>query len=189
MKFEIDIVDNDAANDDTLELGSFKLYRGSTDITDDVAITTADGATNLKTGSLLEGDNQVVVVRFINEEVIPAGSEYTYTLKATPSGFEHDADNDYFTVVMLGDSSAAPYTYLSDSDDGASQIIVCLADSDGDHETAANFIWSDNSAVPHNYTVVDDDDGGDPAPTSSGDWTNGYLVKNLDAMTTVTFTY
>jgi len=186
MKFEIDIVDNDAVNDDTLKLESFKLYRGSTDITDDVAITTADGATDLKTGSLSEGDNQVVVVRFINEEVIPAGSEYTYTLKATPSGFEHDEDNDYFTVVMLGDSSAATYSYLWDTDGDGGEIIVGLANFAGSASEDANFIWSDNSAVPHSYTVNDNDPNN---ADSSGDWTNGYLVENLDAMTTVTFTY
>jgi len=189
MKFAVSLVDQ--TTDDTLTLGSFKLYRGSTDITSYVAITTADGATDLKSGNITQAGgatgttNETVIVRFLNEEVIPADGSYTYTLKATPGGFTHDSDNDYFTVQMLGDSSSTSYSYLLDGDSDASQIVVKLSNAAGSASTAANFIWSDNSGIPHNYTVNDNDG----TPGSSGDWTNGYLVEELSTMSTATFTY
>ena len=40
-----------------------------------------------------------------------------------------------------------------------------------------NFIWSDNSAIPHNDVVGTTEDGEDAA--ASNDWTNGLYVKVL----------
>ena len=67
-------------------LSTFKFFRGSTDLTQNSVVTimnssgtSVTGSTSLATGT--------VVVNFYPEEVVPAGSSYTYTLKATPTGY------------------------------------------------------------------------------------------------------
>lgn len=183
MKYAATLTDvSTTAN--TLTLGSWRFFRGSTDITDSVSIENATGTApvSLKSGgtAFAEGDT-TAIVRFSTEEVIEAGASVTYTIKATPSGFTTASDDDYFTIQMSGDASAATAgnVYLQDSDATSSEYIAGLGAGDTDDSVqAANFIWSDNSKVLHNATLADTTSGTSAASTSSGDWTNGYLIKD-----------
>jgi hypothetical protein len=193
MKFTVSIVDN-TLTANTLQLGTFKLYKGTTNITDNVSITNATttaALTNLKTGVLDEGSSQTVVVRFTTEDVIGANQDVTYTLKATPVGFSAPSDDDYFTIQMAGDDAAATNHYLFDNNSVASNIIVALGTSGEVFGENANFIWSDNAPITksliHSYDVDDEDDS-DTTVASSDDWTNGYLVDELPA-SAVQWTY
>jgi hypothetical protein len=179
MKFAVTLTDNVGTNN-TLTIGGFKLFRGSSDITANVSITDASTSPqNLKSGGSTIGEaGGTVIVRFTSEETIAKGTESTYTLKATPSGYTTGVDDDAFSVQMSGNDSSTAYNYLVDSDATASEIVVALGDSACNNDTAANFIWSDNSVVLHSSTVTDES-GGSSAAGSSADWTNSYLVKTL----------
>jgi len=191
MKFAININDNEGT-DNALTLGNFKLYRGSSDLTDNVVITMASTTSIESGGSSLGEGSSTVVVRWSTEEVIEAGTSSSYKLKATPSGFTTSADDDYFTVQMSGDTSATPltngYTYLVDSDTDTSEIIVALGDSSEGNATAANFIWSDNSANAHDYQVDDENDS-NTTVNSTGDWFSGYLIKDDLSAAAVQYVY
>jgi hypothetical protein len=165
----------------TETLGSFKLLRDSTDITDQVMIVDQGGASLEGAASFAEADTTAYIVfgaAAQGEETVNAGTTYTYSLRATAAGFTTPADDDNFTVTMLGDSSvASTKKYLTDVDATASEIVATLDIAAGSSQEAlpTYFIWSDNSAIPHSAATPDDT----AVPTSSGDWTNGYLVKNL----------
>lgn len=179
--FGVSLTDN---TDDTLTLGTFKIYRDSTDITDQVTILKSDG-TSVEAGGGTVGesgtgtDTDQVYVTFANEETVPSGSTYNYVLRATASGFD-SADDDSFRVEMLSDSSVTSKQKLGDLDETDAQIIVNLTSGLDAGEVAlpVYLVWSDVSAIPHSATVPEDN-GDDNAATSSADWTNGYLVKNL----------
>jgi hypothetical protein len=191
LKFAVAINDNVGTNN-PLTLGAFKLYRGSTSLTDNVAITNASTSPqNLKTGgsSLAEGSS-TVIVRWTTEEVIQKGTSSTYTIKATPSGFTTSADDDYFTIQMSGDASAptSGHTYLVDTDTTTSEYVAALGLVDASASTAANFIWSDNAKSPHASTLVDNT-GASYTATSSADWINAYLLKEDIPSAAVQFTF
>lgn len=181
MKFSVNINDNAGTGqtNNTLTLGSFKFYRGSTDLTSQVAITDASSTvTSLKSdGTPLGEGTSVVIVRFTSEELVNKGP-VEYILKATPSGFTAGADDDNISVQMSGDASAATTgnVYLVDSDTDASQTLVVLGTANASATTAANFIWSDYATIAHASTVPDNT--GTTTATSSADWINGYLVKD-----------
>ncbi|MFH1565008.1 MAG: hypothetical protein ABIC82_04115 [bacterium] len=188
MKFAVAITDN--TTDQTLLLQTFKFFRGSDDISDNVSITDNSASpVNLKTSNFTESLSQVIV-RFTSEEVITKGISQTYTLKATPSGFSVGAEDDYFTVQMSGDTAAATagYTYLVDTDATASESIAGLGVIANTSNANYNFIWSDNSKTVHTSTLTDDD-GSPIASTSSADWMNGYLIKSDLPGSTVQYTY
>jgi hypothetical protein len=167
LKFPISWTD--ASNDSTLELESWKILRGSQDITSSVTIKDQSGNDITGTSGATEADTAVVVT-FNTEETIPAGTAYTYTLKATPQGF-------HSTASIVGDDSVALYL-AGDTSHNGSKVYVVDNDSDGIYglhtaatggETAYNFIWSDVSSLTHSYTNG----------SSSNDWADGYLVLNL----------
>jgi len=185
LKFTI--VLTDGGTDDTLTLGTLKLYRGSTDISADVDIHATAGTTFEDTNSLAEGSTTVIVT-WSSEEQVSSATEYA--LRGTPAGFATPADNDSINVNIATDSAihTAANSYLIDLDTTAAQATIGLAPSTGvaqdnaAHGTDAatvtngpNVLWSDVSALPHTETVVD---AGTTA-TSSADWTNGYLVQYL----------
>jgi hypothetical protein len=184
LKLTVVITDN--STDQTLTLGTLKLYRGSTNITGDVDIHNTAGATLESTNSLVEGTSTVIVT-WSSEEQISSASEYT--LKGTPTGFTVGSEDDSINVNLASDSSAATsgYTYLTDLDSTTGQVTVALSDGSSNVDgtiaatvtTGANVIWSDVSALPHTETVPDDADGVQDASTSSADWVNGYLVQYL----------
>lgn len=187
LAFPISFTDADA---DTLVVESWKLYKNGTDVSTSstaVAIEDEDG-TDLEgtTDNLVEGDTTVYVIWDTSEEVISAGETVTYTLRATPQGFDSDGDTgdeDYFTIYLSGDAS-------HNSNGGTPGLTdVCLDDTGsgniwelGDtaaigtdcsatdtNNSAYNFIWSDLSLSGHDGTE-----------TTAPDWANGYLIKNLD---------
>ncbi len=82
---------------------------------------------------------------------------------------------------MLQDTAAtAGRKQLGDADVTSGEVVVTLSSglNAGEQALPQYLIWSDNSAIPHS-AVIPDDVGGDLAATSSQDWANGYLVKNL----------
>ncbi len=186
LKLTIVVNDNVGTND-TLTVGSFKLFRGSTDITSLVDIHNTAGATIESTNSLAEGTSTAIVTWATDEQI---SASTTYTLKATPAGFSTAADDDYINVTLAYDSSAqtTANTYLLDLDSTTAQTTVGLQNLAGNAAdgtiaatvtTGPNFVWSDMSSIPHTTTVVDDADAAQDAPTSSADWFNGFLVQSM----------
>ncbi|HRH33031.1 MAG TPA: hypothetical protein PK720_02740 [bacterium] len=184
------ITDNVGTND-TLVAGSLKLYRGSTNLTSNVDIHNLVGTTLETAATIAEGTSQVVITWASDEEVIAAGTSNTYSIRATLSGYSTPADDDTFRMLLKTDATAqtATNTYLVDLDTTVSQQTAALADItattiDGTEGTTAvlaangNFIWSDNSGVPHDYDLVDSVLAGTDS-TSGSDWINGYLLKNF----------
>jgi hypothetical protein len=186
LKFTVVVTDNVGTND-TLTVGSFKLFRGSTDLTSLVDIHNTAGATIESTNTLGEGSSTAIVT-FATEEQISSATEYT--LRATPSGFATASDDDSVNVTLAYDSSAHTLanSYLIDLDTTGGQATVGLAPAAGTAQDDAvhgtdgatvtdgpNFLWSDVSGLPHASTVVD----AGTAATSSADWYNGYLVQNM----------
>lgn len=92
------------------------------------------------------------VIGFTSEQTVSAGTSKTYELKAN--------------VASAGTGSASVQTKILG--DSATVTGALSGGGAGVGGTDYNFIWSDNSAVPHNDT-----DAG------SADWTNGKLVKSL----------
>jgi len=119
-------------------IGTFKLYRGNTDITALVSINEAStSGTNLKSGNLTSVSSATtVVVIFSSEETIEAGSSQTYTLKATVSG-----------VGTVGESIQ---TYVKKDSSYASPVAY-----DSGTFASTNFAWSDVSELNHSESTAD----------------------------------
>ena len=98
-----------------------------------------------------------VLVTFANEQSIAAGTSKTYELRLTVAGA--DSSGESIGSKLLGDTAIAT-NFLT----GSGSAI---------NGTAYNFIWSDNSSIPHSETDV----------TGSADWTNGTYVKVLPSDT------
>jgi hypothetical protein len=170
LVFNVTITDN-IGTDNTLVVGTYRLYRNNSDISTTVDIHNLAGATIESTNSLAEGTSQAIVT-FATEEVIAAGTPNTYTLRATPSGFANSADHDSVTTALRNDSTAqgATFIYLNDVDSTAGQTTVSLGilanpfttlDTPGGTPTLAtdptnNVIWSDNAVVAHDASVTPD---------------------------------
>jgi hypothetical protein len=187
LRFAITVTD--VAGTNTLTLGSWKLMRGGTDITTLVDIHNTVGATIESTNTIPEGTAEVIVT-WATEEQISGTTEYT--LRATPAGFLTPASDDNVYMALSSDSSlpTAGNDYLLDLDSTTAQVTVGLQNLAADAATGVieatvsdttdpNIVWSDISALPFASTVVDDDNGVQDVPTSSGDWANGFLVQNM----------
>ncbi len=180
IKFTVTVADDPAA-DTSPVLGTFKFFRtasgSETDISDYVHIT-GNGSTDLEASdTIVEGGSTYAYVIFDTEETIPAGQTYTYELRATPSGFAGSTtDADSVATSVAVDSAPADTTagydvtepYLSAA---SAYNIYTLhsAQNGGGSDTAENVIWSDNSALSHDWTYS----------ASSADWFGGYLIKSL----------
>ena len=148
-----------------------------------VGITDEDGH-NLETSTAAAGASETsahAIVTFATEDVIAAGESTTYVLQATPSGFnaaDSDEGADGFSIKLASDSSVNTSTkkYLNASAVPATSVVQ-LATSAGASGADANIIWSDHSAVSHASTVS----ANGATATSSGDWSNGYLVKSVSS--------
>lgn len=198
MSLPVSFTDSEA---DIMFMESFKLYKNGTDISSNssaVVISDEDGTTiegtctgcttTSGTGTgLVEGDTNVYLIWDTSEEVIAAGETVTYTLRATPQGFDSNGttgDEDYFTIYLAGDTTAhnsnGGTVGLTDAclDDQGSGEIWQLGDtaaigtactSTATNNSAYNFIWSDSSLTGHDGTE-----------TTAADWANGWLILNLD---------
>lgn len=203
MAFNLTLTDNVGTNN-ALTATGLKLYRGTTDISSNVFIHNLDGTLASSVGEN-GGAANVIVVTWVSEEVISKGTSNDYTLRATLNGYTTGADDDTFRVVLNNDSTVqnSAHVYLRDLDldatsgSGATTTnktatlgaqAVGTGNFSGAAATAAavtlgaNIIWSDNSVVGHASTLADSTDtgGGNAAvSTSSGDWANSFLIKNL----------
>jgi len=180
IKFAVDITDGGTDSSPTLD--TFKFFRGSTDLSNSVHILEGS-ATTLEdtTSNLDENDATTVYVVFDTEETIPAGTTYTYTLKARAQGFmgtSTDADSVSTTIssdtTPAGVAAGANATHYFLDADSTTDIQALYSSAAGDDYAATsgvipNIIWSDKSAQLHDYTYS----------ASSSDWFNGYLIENL----------
>ncbi len=181
LVFEVVASDSNAAG---LELGDFKLYRGSSYLSD---VTIYDGTggqdVGLGSGNTLADGTSHVIVSFDQEETISSGDTENYSLRASISGSE--TNDSVSTRLALGDEQAplSGLTAVNQENTGkiyvdgdATAGIFTNADTDLSQwlGTAKNIIWSDKSAESHLYPtvaagLVTDNSG-------SADWTNGYLL-------------
>jgi hypothetical protein len=170
---------SDGGTADTLEVESLKLYKNGSDITSSVTMVDEDGNAVTSTSGLLESDEDLAVT-WTTEDSIAAGETVTYTVRGTPQGFRtvgSDTSGDSVSLYLAQDTATnGTSVYLNDETDigaGQSEIMelftsAAASSSDG---TAAEFIWSDNSAASHSSSAN---------ASSTGDWHNGFLIKNLD---------
>ncbi|MBI5794675.1 hypothetical protein HZA87_06405, partial [Candidatus Uhrbacteria bacterium] len=182
------------SGDDTAYVESWKLYKNGTDISTNsstVLFAGAAGTTIEGTGATLvpenSGSTQNLYLIWASEEVIAAGETVTYTVRATPQGFDSNntvGDEDYLSIYLAGDTTAhnsnGGTVGLTDAclDDTGTGSIWQLGDtaaigtactSTGTNSSSYNFIWSDSSLVGHDGTE-----------TTAADWANGWLILNLD---------
>jgi hypothetical protein len=172
LKFNVAI--NDVNTAVVARLSNFKFYRGSTDLTTSSVTIQTTAAASLEGATTITGTSTVVVT-FSPEEVVPAGSSYAYTLKATPAGFSTSTTgNDSVSTSLVLDgsneTSASGAKYLASAGNAATAVQSLATTVNQTTGTDANVIWSDNSAQAHDYS--------DSASTSN-DWFNGYLIQNL----------
>ncbi len=118
-------------------------------------------------------------ITFASEQTISAGTSKTYELRATVAGA--DASGESLSTKLLGDTAQVTGEIDSAAGSGAANGIDDLDGTAADG--AYNFIWSDNSVIPHNDTTATN--ASTDAAGSSNDWTNGRFVKVLpsDAQT------
>lgn len=146
-----------------LQFYSFKVFRGTTDITCLVNITNQSGI-SIKAGAevacLTEKDDSVFV-SFETEEIVPNGTTQLYKLKATPANFDAGVDSsDQVIFMMVGDPSYLEKSYLAFDTTWGLAI-----DVNGTNHERLNITWSDRSSFPHDVL--------------SADWHNGYLIPGL----------
>jgi len=187
LQFTLDVVDNEGTYDGSMSVGTFKLYRGDTNISDNVQIAKAAGTDLKATVSFVTGTGQAFYINWptTGEETIPSGTEYTYTIKATLSGFATDADNDYVRVRIANtdtsELSQANGTYYLTPWGSTASIynLLTLQGSAGTNivatSTPISMIWSDRNASNHSATTGTYSGG---TASGSGDWFNGYYVKD-----------
>lgn len=143
-KSDADIVISNPTNQSAMrEVGQGSHISGTATLS-----TCGSGSTNCR-----------VTSTFSNEQVIAAGTSKTYELVVLVAGA---VDDNSISTSIAADSGVITNS-LDDTGPG-SIAGDSLTGSTDDY----NFIWSDNSAIPHNDTL-----GG------SADWTNGLYVKVL----------
>lgn len=187
LKFPITIndVNNGTPPTTTARVHTFRLFRGSTDLYAAGLITILNTSEqSLLSTSYSISTSGTAVVIFNTEEVIPAGSTYTYTLKATPAGFACASGTcDSISTALTGSTDSVPAestagykatSYFLDASSASTDIqkLDAAVGQNGSGGTDYDVIWSDNSAKSHSYTVGSSTAG-------SGDWFNGYLVPGL----------
>lgn len=192
-QFKIALSWSDAITADPLELESLKLLKDGVDITDLVVIQDEDsGISAESTDGVTENNGYIIVVwNGDTEDTIGAGTSSTYTLRGTPQGFVvtggTDVTHDSVSLTLTPDTAAVTFGSTSvdyigylNTDDTArigSAVSLYTSSTASTSAEAGVFIWSDGSAVAHNATV---------GAGGTGDWTNGYLIK--DSLPSVTWT-
>ena len=112
-------------------LGTFLLYRGSTNITSNI---TASAATVTAGVSALS-------FAFDTEEEIGAGTSLVYKLRATPANFDAAISTqgaDTLSIYLMDDAS-----HVTSATSGAAAV------------DAEMFVWSDQSELGHALTTTD----------------------------------
>lgn len=165
-QFKLNVAWTDAGTTAALELESVKLYENNVDITSLATIQDEDGNTVTSTSGLLEDDGTLVVT-FSTPRQVAASTTNTYAIRATPQAFGNETTEDRVSLYALDDTSAptSGFVYLNAGTSTTTITKLFSSASADGSATDHNFIWSDRSNVSHSGTT--------------GDWTNGYLVKNL----------
>ncbi|MDD5437622.1 MAG: hypothetical protein PHC70_00550 [Patescibacteria group bacterium] len=161
-----------------VQVCNFKLYRGSTMV--DLAsfnVTDAVLGTDLKTSCKPASQEHLTVAASLVDEDIICGSGYLYCLRAvtlttTPGNSVKTKFLSYqpSTVArgqLLNNDSYAPY--------GGFPNVFNIGELNGQNvwwHVLGDMVWSDQSELPHNSSVL-----------GSKDWTNSYLVQNRDKAT------
>ncbi len=169
LVYEISPLDSNANG--SLKLTNLKMYRGSTLIVN-AKIFDANG--NDLTGGASPTTSKIIV-SFISEEVVSAGSTQTYSLKATVTGSE---TNDSITTWLdPGDEGLPVSGKTADTTPNTAKLVSSVFTEGLFMEVSffqavelpyRNIIWSDHSADAHIYSIADS--------VSSFDWTNGYAL-------------
>lgn len=108
-------------------------------------------------------------VTFSSEQSVSAGTFKTYELRMTVAGA--DGSGESVSSKLLGDTALV----TGELGNNANGWIDDLDSSGAD--AAYNFVWSDNSAIPHGDTADNGSSGDSTASGVSNDWTNGLYVK------------
>ena len=163
-------------NDDTLTIGSLKFYKNGSDLsTSSTTVTIQDEDGNNVESSGFGEDDSKLIVTFNTEDTVAEGETVTYVVRGTPSGFANDAptttQTDSVSLYFAQDSVAtSTHLYLNAGTSVTSVIKLFSAAAADAAATNHDFLWSDLSGASHSPTVG----------SATGDWHNGYLVKNLD---------
>jgi hypothetical protein len=169
LKFVVSFNDPNFTNP---RLNDFKLYKGEQDYTNSVAIVNVINKNYIG----LQGENaigvgidNVVVVSFYNEEVIPAGQKQAYTLKANVKALTKSTKYgaDSISTYMSGDAE-----FLSGASwirPIAKEIYFGLAKSPAEEFNISEYsiLWSDRSSpYPNTHNNFNS--------LYTQDWYNGY---------------
>lgn len=157
----------------TFTVDNLKWLRDGTDISANVDIV--DSVGNSLEGST-DASGTIYVSYTSGTEQSISGSGHVFTLKGTVGGA---GASESLNIVMAVDSGTTVYTYYITSADSTTYQSPNL-DANGvvGTPTAANFVWSDKSAIPHDAEY-------DSIGTS--DWTNSYLVEDMTENVVLTF--
>jgi hypothetical protein len=174
-----------------VSLSSFELYKGSTKLSttagsEEVFIRRqADGA-DLTGSTALAGSTQVIV-RLVNEESV-TGSGTVYTLRATPSftGTGTSISTSILAstavttgyIVDGGGGTPAPTYVGSLYVDPSTAPATSASSSAGVTFLPGNFLWSDNTDIPHSSASG--------TLLGSRDWTNGTYVSDISQTQSLT---
>ncbi|MBI2475246.1 hypothetical protein HYV69_02345 [Candidatus Uhrbacteria bacterium] len=180
-QFKLTTAWSDGGTGDTLEVESLKIYKNGSDITSSTTIVDELGNVVSDTTGIVDATPSTrVIVTWTTEDTISQGETVTYTVRGTPTGFRTvgaDTVGDSVSFYLAQDAATnGTSVYINDETDqgaGQSEIMELFTSaaantSDG---TAAELIWSDISAASHASAAN---------ASSTGDWHNGFLVKNLD---------
>lgn len=177
-QIKLSVAWSDGGTADTLEVESLKFFKNDSDITSSTTMVEEDGNVVTSTSGLLE-DDDTLVITFTTEDAVAAGETATYRVRGTPTGFRLTGADTVGDSVSLNAPTDASHNstsvFLNDETDiaaGQSEIaeLFTSAAAASSNGTAANFIWSDNSANGHVSSSN---------ASSTGDWANGYNVLNL----------
>ncbi len=130
-------------------------------------------------------------IHFTTEQTIAAGSSKTYEVRIPVTGADTAGDSLTTNLIVNTTNSEATTQVTGELEnstvattdlDDASQVAIDDLDGTNASTLGFNFVWSDNSAVPHNDDETGATEDGDDA-AGSNDWTNGRLVKVLPSDT------
>jgi len=129
------------------------------------------------------GDTEGATQPEAGEQNISAGATTNWTFSGTTGANFAAADDDSIAVELLGDTTAqTDGTFkLGDDDvtDDEYSVVLALTGTGVTDTADVEFIWSDLSAISHSAAMADNAGTVDTTPNSSGDFTNGWLIKNF----------
>lgn len=173
MKFDLIWTNEGPVVAGNLQLSALKLYRDGSDISSLVDIT--DAAGNAVPLTQADTTGGLTISFKADEEQISA--EQSYVIKATPANFDSGTTSaDQISITMKGDATDRTAAKFANATVSANKVwkLTTLV-TGGTAYAENNFIWSDRSSTSHAAT----------SGSSSADWFNGYLIKDLDLDTTV----